>query len=160
MAKTWLDQLLIKAWGISVDYDAWTQRLVWRVLSGALMLLLPAELMVMAAYALTAARWLISANFLALELLVLIIGGIFEIDGLHARPQPHLSRPAILLRGLIGLLWQTALIVLVALVNGVVFGFIRVDRLSAAPWDMIGAVIMGAAVATLTRIWTQYQEAG
>lgn len=63
MAKTWLDQLLIKAWGISVDYDAWTQRLVWRVLSGALMLLLPAELMVMAAYALTAARWLISANF-------------------------------------------------------------------------------------------------
>ncbi|WP_203624258.1 hypothetical protein [Lacticaseibacillus sp. 866-1] len=92
MNKNWLEQLLIRGWGIKVAYDTYTQKRVLRVLSGALMVLLPAELLVMLAFALTQARWLISANFIGLEVLVLIIAGVFEIDGFHARPQRRLGR--------------------------------------------------------------------
>ena len=53
MNKTWLDRLLIRFWGIKVPYDTYTQKLVLRVLSGALMVLLPAELLVMLAFALS-----------------------------------------------------------------------------------------------------------
>ena len=160
MNKTWLDRLLIRFWGIKVPYDTYTQKLVLRVLSGALMVLLPAELLVMLAFALTQARWLISANFIGLEVLALIIAGIFEIDGLHIRPQRRLGRWPIIWHTLAAMLLQTVVIVMVVLINGLVLGFFRLDRLADGPWEIIWPVILGAVVANVTDLWTVLKAAG
>lgn len=160
MNKNWLDQLLIRGWGIKVAYDTYTQKRVLRVLSGALMVLLPAELLVMLTFALTQARWLIGANFIGREVLALMIAGIFEIDGLHIRPQRRLGRWPMIWHTVAEILLQTVVIVVVVLINGLVLGFFRLDRLADGPWEIIWPLILGAVVANVTGLWTVFKAAG
>ncbi|WP_203624257.1 MULTISPECIES: hypothetical protein [unclassified Lacticaseibacillus] len=58
------------------------------------------------------------------------------------------------------MLLQTGVIVVVVLMNGLVLGFFRLDRLADGPWAIIWPVILGAAVANVTGLWTALKEAG
>ncbi|WP_125758169.1 hypothetical protein [Lacticaseibacillus hegangensis] len=73
--------------------------IVMRVLAGTALVLLPLELAVALVMIAVRVSWLPDVNFLGLEAAWLVVDEIFELDGLHQRPQKALTDRQIWWRG-------------------------------------------------------------